>query len=86
WQKPLDNSYFFKKAHAFGYAHAIVLQMNLLVTLRTNCKVRLFTRFLATLSRLVTGPNSIVTSFVAIVFKKGLSSANSLSIKMLIGI
>ena len=33
WQKPLDNSYFFKKAHAFGYAHAIVLQMNLLVDL-----------------------------------------------------
>ena len=33
WQKPTDNSYFFKKAHAFGYAHAIVLQMNLLVDL-----------------------------------------------------
>ena len=33
WQKPEDGTYFFKKAHAFGYAHAIFLQMNLLVDL-----------------------------------------------------
>ena len=33
WVKPKDDSYFFKKAHAYGYAHAIVLQMNLLVDL-----------------------------------------------------
>ena len=30
WKKPTDNSYFFKKAHAVAYAHAIVVHMNLL--------------------------------------------------------
>ena len=30
WKKPKDGSYFFKKSHAVAYAHAIVVQMNLL--------------------------------------------------------
>ena len=30
WLKPIDNSYYFKKSHAIGYAHVIVLQLNLL--------------------------------------------------------
>jgi len=30
WQKPMDDSYYFKKSHAIGYAHVIVLQLNLL--------------------------------------------------------
>lgn len=30
WTKPEDGSYYFKKAHAVAYAHAIVVHMNLL--------------------------------------------------------
>ena len=30
WTKPTDGSYYFKKAHAIAYAHAIVVHMNLL--------------------------------------------------------
>jgi len=30
WKKPSDGSYYFKKAHAVAYAHAIVVQMNLI--------------------------------------------------------
>jgi hypothetical protein len=30
WVKPTDRSYFFKKAHAIAYAHAIIVQMNLI--------------------------------------------------------
>ena len=30
WVKPTDGAYFFKKAHAVAYAHAIVVHMNLL--------------------------------------------------------
>ena len=30
WQRPKDGSYFFKKSHAVAYAHAIVVQMNLM--------------------------------------------------------
>ena len=30
WVKPTDGSYYFKKAHAVAYAHAIVVQMNLI--------------------------------------------------------
>ena len=30
WTKPKDGSYFFKKAHAVAYAHAIVVHMNLI--------------------------------------------------------
>ena len=30
WIKPTDSSYFFKKSHAVAYAHAIVVQMNLI--------------------------------------------------------
>ena len=30
WTKPTDGSYYFKKAHAVAYAHAIVVHMNLL--------------------------------------------------------
>lgn len=29
WKKPTDESYYFKKSHAIGYALAIVLQLNL---------------------------------------------------------
>lgn len=30
WQKPSDDEYYFKKAHAIAYAAAIVVQMNLI--------------------------------------------------------
>jgi len=30
WEKPKDNSYYFKKAHAVGYAHLVAVNMNLL--------------------------------------------------------
>ena len=30
WAKPVGDEYFFKKAHAVAYAHAIVVQMNLI--------------------------------------------------------
>lgn len=30
WVKPDDDEYYFKKAHAVAYAHAIVVQMNLI--------------------------------------------------------
>jgi hypothetical protein len=30
WQKPSDDEYYFKKAHAVAYAAAIVVQMNLI--------------------------------------------------------
>ena len=30
WVRPTDGSYFFKKSHAVAYAHAIVVQMNLM--------------------------------------------------------
>jgi len=30
WVKPNDGSYYFKKSHAVAYAHAIVVQMNLM--------------------------------------------------------
>jgi DNA polymerase III alpha subunit len=32
WQKPTDGSYYFKKSHAVAYAHAIVVQMNQMLT------------------------------------------------------
>ena len=30
WQKPSDNSYYFKKSHAVAYAHLVVVNMNLI--------------------------------------------------------
>ena len=30
WTRPTDGSYFFKKSHAIAYAHAIVVQLNLI--------------------------------------------------------
>jgi hypothetical protein len=30
WTKPDNNDFFFKKSHAIAYAHAIVVQMNLI--------------------------------------------------------
>jgi len=30
WDKPSDNSYFFKKSHSYGYALAILVQLNLI--------------------------------------------------------
>ena len=30
WKRPQGDEYYFKKAHAFAYAHAIVLQLNML--------------------------------------------------------
>ena len=31
WIRPKDNTYFFKKSHSYGYALAIIVQLNLLV-------------------------------------------------------
>tara|TARA_Y100000748_G_scaffold250130_1_gene215158 strand:+ start:7013 stop:7603 length:591 start_codon:yes stop_codon:yes gene_type:complete len=36
WKKPSDGSYFFKKSHAVAYAHAIVVQMNLIAKDKYN--------------------------------------------------
>ena len=33
WERPEDDSYFFKKAHAISYAHLVVVNMNLLTDL-----------------------------------------------------
>ena len=30
WLKPKDGAYYFKKAHAFSYAMAVIVHMNLL--------------------------------------------------------
>jgi hypothetical protein len=30
WLKPSDGSYYFKKAHAFSYAMAVVVHMNVI--------------------------------------------------------
>jgi hypothetical protein len=30
WTKPTGDEYYFKKAHAVAYAHAIVVHMNLI--------------------------------------------------------
>jgi hypothetical protein len=30
WEKPTDDSYYFKKAHAISYSHLVVVHMNLL--------------------------------------------------------
>jgi hypothetical protein len=30
WNKPDNNEYYFKKAHAIAYAAAVVVQMNLI--------------------------------------------------------
>ena len=30
WERPADDGYYFKKAHAVGYAHLVVVNMNLL--------------------------------------------------------
>lgn len=30
WKKPTDDSYYFKKAHAVGYAHLVAVNMNLI--------------------------------------------------------
>lgn len=33
WDKPTDDSYYFKKAHGVAYAHLVVINMNLLTNL-----------------------------------------------------
>lgn len=33
WERPNDDSYFFKKAHAVAYAHLVVVHMNILTDL-----------------------------------------------------
>ena len=33
WEKPADDSYYFKKAHGIAYAHLVVVNMNLLADL-----------------------------------------------------
>jgi hypothetical protein len=33
WEKPTDDSYYFKKAHAVAYAHLVAVNMNLLTQL-----------------------------------------------------
>jgi hypothetical protein len=30
WDRPSDDSYYFKKSHAVAYAHLVVINMNLL--------------------------------------------------------
>lgn len=30
WERPADNSYYFKKSHSIGYSHLVVVNMNLL--------------------------------------------------------
>lgn len=30
WEKPVDDTYYFKKSHSVGYAHLVVVHMNLL--------------------------------------------------------
>ena len=30
WERPADDSYYFKKAHAVGYAHLVAVNMNLI--------------------------------------------------------
>lgn len=30
WQRPTDNSYYFKQSHSIGYAHLVVVNLNLL--------------------------------------------------------
>lgn len=30
WERPIDNTYYFKKSHAVAYAHLVVVHMNLL--------------------------------------------------------
>ena len=30
WEKPVNDEYYFKKAHAIAYAHVVVVQMNLI--------------------------------------------------------
>jgi len=32
WQRPTDDSYFFKKAHAVSYAHLVVVHMNIITS------------------------------------------------------
>jgi hypothetical protein len=33
WERPEDDSYFFKKAHAVAYAHLVAVHMNILADL-----------------------------------------------------
>jgi len=30
WERPIDNTYYFKKSHAVAYAHLVVVHMNLI--------------------------------------------------------
>ena len=30
WEKPTDDSYYFKKAHAISYSHLVVVNVNLI--------------------------------------------------------
>ncbi len=39
WIKPRDGSYFFKKSHAVAYAHAIVVQINLLTRVQKAFRI-----------------------------------------------
>ena len=41
WEKPIDDAYFFKKAHAVSYAHLVVVNMNLL-TANMNAFTQVF--------------------------------------------
>lgn len=36
WIKPADDSYYFKHSHSIGYAHLIVMQLNLLIETISN--------------------------------------------------
>jgi len=39
WIKPKDGSYFFKKSHAVAYAHAIVVQINLITRVQKAFRI-----------------------------------------------
>jgi hypothetical protein len=36
WDKPADDTYYFKRAHAVSYAQLVVVNMNLLVEQQTQ--------------------------------------------------
>ena len=42
WERPTDDSYFFKKAHAVSYAHLVVVNMNLLTNLANESNALTF--------------------------------------------
>lgn len=48
WEKPADNSYFFKKSHSIAYAHLVTIHMNLLNDPANQSNASAFGSFLGT--------------------------------------